>query len=128
MRKYCWLLFLLLTVAACKKPDTGPAEDKIDIAKDFATGVFSPAANYPIKVQLKSKMPADGIKIEILASQEANGAAVTPQTPPFTTKDTVVNTAVTNLPRQVWVVTKVRVTSVTTSTNKDSATFRVIFK
>jgi len=128
MQKYFWVILTMFAIAACNKPDNGPAEDKIAFTIDATNGAFSAAANYPFRVQLKSKMPADGIKIEILANQEASGSAVTPQTPAFTTKDTLITTSVSNLPRQLWVVTKVRVSSVTTSTNKDSATFRVIFK
>ena len=128
MQKYLLVIAVIAGLAACKKPDTGIGEDKISFTIDATNGAFSAAANYPFKLQLKSKMPPGGIKIEILANQEASGPAVTPQTPAFTTKDTLVNTAVSNLPRQLWVVTKVRVSSVTTTTNKDSATFRVIFK
>lgn len=128
MQKYFWVALAVVALAACKKPDNGPAEDKLSFTIDATNGAFSAAANYPFRIQLKSKMPTDGIKIEILANQEASGAAVTPQTPAFTTKDTLVTTSVSNLPRQLWVVAKVRVSSVTTSTNKDSATFRVIFK
>jgi hypothetical protein len=128
MQKYVLVIAAMLAIAACKKPDNGPAEDKIRFTIDATNGAFSAAANYPFKIQLKSKMPADGIKIEILANQEASGAGVTPQTPAFTTKDTLVNTAVSNLPRQLWVVTKVRVSSVTSPLNKDSSNFRVIFK
>ncbi len=128
MQKYFLVIAMIVAIAACKKPDTGPDEAKISFTIDATNGAFSAAANYPFRVQLKSKMPPGGIKIEILANQEASGAVVTPQTPAFTTKDTLVNTAVSNLPRQLWVITKVRVSSVTTTTNKDSATFRVIFK
>jgi hypothetical protein len=128
MQKYFWSILMVLAIAACKKPDNGPAEDKIVFTTNATNGAFSAAANYPFRIQLKSKMPADGIKIEIIATQEAGGALVSPQTPAFTTKDTLVNTAVSNLPRQLWVVTKVRVSSVTAPLNRDSSSFRVIFK
>lgn len=123
-----------MALASCGKKTTptppAPTPTEENISFDLNTGatVTQAAANYDFQVTLRSKMPTKGIKIEVTASEEVGGAAVTPQPAAINSTTSVTTASVQNLPRQKWVIVTVRVTSLNTATNTAVQTFKIIFK
>lgn len=133
MKKYVMLLVCVLTFFSCKKkttPTPTPTPTEENIAFDLNTGatVNHTASNFDFQVTLRSKMPTKGIKIDVTASEEATGTAVTPQPSAINSSTSVTNASVQNLPRQKWVITTVKVTSLSTATNSATQTFKVVYK
>lgn len=133
MKKYLILICFFVGIVSCGKKSTPtpiPTPTEENIAFDLNTGatVNHTASNFDFQVTLRSKMPTKGIKIEVTASEEATGTAVTPQPSAINSSTSVTSASVQNLPRQKWVVTTVKVTSLSTGTNSATQTFKVIYK
>lgn len=123
-----YLLALLCMVACSKKTSTPEPEENIAFDLNTSAAVIHSSSSYSFQVTLKSKMPAGGIKVEVSAVQELAGTTVSPQPSAITSTSSATTAAVHNLPQQKWVVATVRVSSVSTTTNTATQTFRVVYK
>ena len=129
MKKYLIYILLISAIISCgKKPPAPEVEENIVFEQNAGQAAISTGSSYDFKVTMKSKLPKAGIRIEISAVEEAGGAAVTPQPAPITTTTLSADCSVQNLPRQKWVITTVKITSASTSSNTSTQTFRVVYK
>lgn len=119
------LFILILLLFSCEKDEV---EESINFDLDASAVIINPSNNFEFNVILKSKMPKSGIKIEVTAVDEVSGTEIAPQLPSFNTSQATMKTLVKSLPRQKWVVVTVKVSSVKTSINNSSKTFRIIYK
>ena len=123
-----YLVMVCLVMACGKKPPAPEVEENVVFELNAAQAAISTSSSYDFKVTMRSKLPKAGIRIEISAAEEAGGAAVTPQPAPITATALSTDCSVQNLPRQKWVIATVKITSVSTSTNTSTQTFRVVYK
>lgn len=129
------ILFLLFSffIASCgsKKPPTPsptpPAEAQIAFTQNAGSNVLNPGPSLNFAVTLTSTMPAAGIKVEVSTKEEASGNVVGTNSSVNSTTATV-NASVSGLPRQLWCIVTIKVSSVSTPTNTATQTFRVIYK
>lgn len=130
MKKIILMCISVFLFASCKKASTpsAPKEENIVFETNAGSNAISTSGTFDFQVILKSKMPTNGIRIEVTANEEATGTSVTPQASGITTTTTSTNVSVQNLPRQKWVEATVKVTSISTSTNTASSKLRVIYK
>jgi len=123
-----YILFTCILLGCGKKPPAPEVEENVVFELNASQAAISTNSSYDFKVTMKSKLPKAGIRIEVSAAEEAGGAAVTPQPAPVTTMAATADLYVQNLPRQKWVIATIKVTSVSTSTNTSTQTFRVVYK
>lgn len=123
-----YILFICILLSCGKKPPAPEVEENVVFELNASQAAISTNSSYDFKVTMKSKLPKAGIRIELSAAEEAGGAAVTPQPAPVITTEATTDLSVQNLPRQKWVIATVKVTSVSTSTNTSTQTFRVVYK
>lgn len=123
-----YTLFICILLGCGKKPPAPEVEENVVFELNASQAAISTNSNYDFKLTMRSKLPKAGIRIELSATEEAGGAAVTPQPAPVTTTAATADLSVQNLPRQKWVIATVKVTSVSTSTNTSTQTFRVVYK
>ncbi len=131
------LLFLSViaaTVPFCGKkggtpaPPPPPAEENLVIALDpdpGSTTVKSFGASYEFKVIIQSKMPAQGVSINISYRKDSDNSVIFSQTLESTT--TPVSITVNNITADVGTVT-VTVTSKTKPANTATKTFKLVLK
>lgn len=127
MKSYIILFLTTIAFLSCTKKGATPEEN---IAFDLNSGaaVVNASNAYTFQINLKSKVPDSGVKIDVSAVEELAGTAVTPQPPSITSTSATISAAVQNLPRQKWVVASVRVSSIGTPTNAATQTFRIVYK
>ena len=129
MKKYFICILIVTSVLGCgKKAPVPDVEENIAFDMNASQAVISTSSSYDFKVTIKSKLPKAGIRIEVSATEEAGGASVSPQPAPITATNPITDCTVQNLPRQKWVIVNVKITSITTSTNTSTQTFRVVYK
>lgn len=129
MKRIIVAIFILSSFAGCKKAAVQPVkEENIVFDVNTALSSISTSTTFAFQVTLKSKMPANGIRIDVTAIDESSGTAILPQATGITSTNVLNNVSVQNLPRQKWVEAMVKVTSISTSTNSASSRFRVIYK
>ncbi len=131
------LLFLSIiaaTVPFCGKkggtppPPPPPAEENLVIALDPDPGstiVKSFGASYEFKVIIQSKVPAQGVTINISYRKDSDNSVIFSQTLESTT--TPVSITVNNITADVGTVT-VTVTSKTKPANTATKTFKLVLK
>ena len=119
---------MILGLGCGKKTPVPDIEENIEFDLNATQAVISISSSYDFKVTIKSKLPKGGIRIEVSATEESGGALVSPQLAPFTSTNPIIDCTVQNLPRQKWVIVNVKITSITTSTNTSTQTFRVVYK
>lgn len=125
MKNILILIVTILLLFSCKKKEI---EEIIVFETTAGSNTISTSGNYSFQITLKSKMPSNGIRIEVSAIEEVSGTSISPQMTPLNTSTAVNSVSVQNLPRQKWAEATVRVTSLTSSTNTASTKFRVIYK
>lgn len=118
-------LFLLLVSCGKSKIDI---EENIVFETNSSGAIINAASSYPFTAILKSKMPSNGIEIQVTATEELNGIEVLPQKSINKSLIASNDLIVQNLPRQKWVVVNVKVKSLTNPLNFSDKSFRVIFK
>ena len=123
--------FLILSVvvytSCSNKGSSGPPADQpIVFSHNAGAATQNPGATMPFTVTLTSAMPASGIKVDVTTVTEVGGTAVSNST--VSGSSASVNMSVTNLPRQVWCVTTVKVSSAGTPSNSATQIFRVVYK
>ena len=108
---------------------TPPTEENLNIGIDPDPGITvasSIGAIYDFKVTIKSKMPASGVKIDIVCTKDADNSNVFSQS--VNSSVTPVNTSVGNLVAGILCTVKVTVTSVGKPSNTTSLNFKVARK
>lgn len=127
MKKSIILFLATIAFVSCTKKGAAPEEN---IAFELSSGsaIVNASNSFSFQITLKSKVPDSGVKIEVSAVEELAGTAVTPQPPSLTSTSATISSGVQNLPRQKWVVTSVKVSSVATPSNTATKTFRIVYK
>ncbi len=133
MRKLLTILsfFIGLTsLISCGKGGGGtttPSEENLNVKLNTANPATSTGSSYTFTVEVLSKIPASGVKINITAKREDNSTVVFTQD---LSSSTAVNSVIVSpLPMgQVFCTVTVTVTSATTSSNTWNGNFRVVWK
>jgi hypothetical protein len=124
------LLSVILLLESCgsKSPTPPPpTEQPIAFTHNAGNNVLNPAPSLNFNVTLSSAMPAAGIKVEVSTKEEASGNIVVTNSSVNSTSATV-NVGISALPRQLWCIVTVKVTSVSTASNSATQTFRIVYK
>lgn len=124
------VLFFSILVAACgsKSPaPPPPSEQSIAFTHNAGNNVLNPGPSLNFNVTLTSAMPAAGIKVEVSTKEEASGNTVGTNSSVNSTSATV-NVGISGLPRQLWCIVTIKVTSVSTASNSTTQTFRIVYK
>lgn len=131
MKKFSFALLTLLIIfavtPACKKSSSGGSgEATLVVETTPANGsnnlnILGP--DFPLKVEIKSAMPASGVKIEISAKKDGSGdpayfTASNNSTAPQN------NYTITNTPSAVTCIVNIKVTSVSNNSNTWSGSYR----
>ena len=123
----CFLLCITSLISCGKGPDTAPSEENLNIKLNTANPATSTSSSYQFTVEVLSRMPAAGVKINITAKREDNSTVVFTQD--LSSSTAVNSVTVSPLPMgQVFCTGAVTVTSATTSTNTRNGNFRVVWK
>ena len=125
------LLSVIILIESCSSkspaPPPPPAEQPIAFTHNAGNNVLNPGSALNFVVTLTSSMPAAGIKVEVSTKEEASGNAVGTNSSVNGTSATV-NASVSALPRQLWCIVTVKVSSVSTASNNATQTFRIVYK
>jgi hypothetical protein len=127
MIPYLLSVFLLFALYACSKKPGIPTEETLDVKLSAAAIETIPSPSYSFTVDIKSKMPVNGITIKIEVKREDTNADVYN----VQTNSAFASTGFTISPLppgQVFCKASVTVTSVTTPTNVWTGSFRVLWK
>jgi hypothetical protein len=127
MKRTLTVLFASAGISFTALPSCGskgsapPAEENLVITANPAINgqQESPGVgpNFPLAVTVTSKMPPQGVKVEVAAKEEGP-ATISFYTDAKTTSSTVSNFVITNTPQAVSCRVTVTVTSVSNATNK----------
>lgn len=127
------LALFVFTGISCKKSTPAePPEANLMIALNPDPGttvVPALGATYAFKLLINSTPPKNGVKIDITGTKESDNSTLFTQTSQ-TSSNTVnsVDLQLSSLVQGIQYIIKVDVTSLTTSTNKASITFRIARK
>ena len=125
------LLPVIILLASCGSktptPPPPPTEQPIAFTHNGGNNVLNPGSSLNFAVTLTSAMPAAGIKVEVSTKEEASGNAVGTNSSVNSTA-AAVSASVSALPRQLWCIVTIKVSSVSTTTNTSTQTFRVTYK
>lgn len=129
------LIFLFAAVSiGCKKGSSGGGggtvtEDPLSIAIDPDPGnsiAISLGTNYSFNILIQSKMPAQGVSVDISCKKEIDNSVVFSATLQSTTS--TVPVIISNLPFNEVTIVTINVKSKSTPTNTASKTFRLAKK
>lgn len=132
------LLLACVSVFSCSKSSSGGGggggggtvtEENLSISIDpdpGSTVASSLGAVYDFKVNIKSKMPASGVKIDITCTKDADNSNMFSQS--LNNSVTPINTSVSNLVAGILCTVKVTVTSVNKPGNNATLNFKVARK
>jgi hypothetical protein len=124
------LSILLMSVVAGSgcKPERPPVPDEpLKISIDASSFTTSPGPDFGFNLKVESAMPGAGVKIEYSVKGEIDNQNY-PQGPVYYTNNTVSSIIIRNLPRQTTCICNITVTSLTTSANTASTSFRIVYK
>jgi len=125
------LLSVIILIESCSSkspaPPPPPTEQPIAFTHNGGSNVLNPGSSLNFAVTLSSAMPAAGIKVEVSTKEEASGNTVGTNSSVNSTSATV-NVGVSALPRQLWCIVTVKVTSASTASNNATQTFRIVYK
>jgi hypothetical protein len=130
-------LLVCISFLSCSKSSSGGGrggggtvtEENLSISIDPDPGITvatSLGAVYNFKINIKSKMPASGVKIDIACTKDADNSNVFSQS--LNNSVTPINTSVSNLVAGVLCTVKITVTSVNKPGNTASLNFKVARK
>lgn len=130
MKKFCAILYVatiaIISLPSCggggsKNPDP-PAEENLTITANPALGgqveAAAPGPNFPVAVTVTSKMPPQGVKVDVTAKEDGTGTVFYTDTK--TTSVTTSNFVITNTPAGITCRVTVTVTSVSKPANTAS--------
>ena len=123
------ILSIALLIQSCssRNPTPPPTEQPIAFTHNAGNNIMNPGPSLNFIVTLTSTMPASGIKVEVSTKEESSGNAVGTNSSANSNSATV-NASVSSLPRQVWCVVTIKVSSQGTATNSATQTFRIVYK
>ena len=108
-------------------PAPPPSEQPIAFTHNAGNNIHNPGSNLSFTVTLTSAMPSAGIKVDVSTKEEANNNPVGTNSSVNSSSATV-NLNITGLPRQVWCITTIKVSSVSAPSNSNTQIFRVVYK
>ena len=122
-------LLVLITVAvglclfpACKKGSSNPStsEANLDVVTTPANGTFQSPSIEPfiLTVEVKSAMPAGGVKIDVSAKKDDGSGSAPFFTDSRTTTSALTTFTITNTPVGVQCIVEIKVTSLSKSSNQ----------
>ena len=123
-------LFAVILIQSCgskNPPPPPPAEQPIAFTHNAGNNVLNPGSSLNFNITLTSTMPAAGIKVEVSTKEESSGNAVGTNSS-VNSVSAAVSASVSSLPRQVWCIVTIKVTSLSTASNSATQTFRIIYK
>lgn len=125
------VIFFGALISACSSkspaPPPPPSEQPIAFTHNAGNNVLNPGPSLNFAVTLSSAMPSSGIKVEVSTKEEASGNSVGTNSSANSTTSTV-NANVSGLPRQLWCIVTIKVSSVSAASNSATQTFRVVYK
>lgn len=125
------VIFFSALISSCSSktpaPPPPPSEQPIAFTHNAGNNVLNPGPSLNFAVTLTSAMPASGIKVELSTKEEASGNNVGTNSSVNSTTSSV-NASVSGLPRQLWCIVTIKVSSVSTASNSATQTFRVVYK
>lgn len=136
LKSYLFSLMALmaLTFSACgkkgDKADPAPHEEGLKVTLQNVTEgdyTAAPGDTYTFQAVIGSKMPADGVKIDVTVVTDPGGVPV-PQSPVAPSKDGTVNITLTGLEPLRTVKVTVTITSADNSANVITKTFWITNK
>ena len=129
---FLFILFITIGATACKKGSTPKpptaTEENLVIAIDpdpGATTIKAFGTSYDFKVIIQSKMPANGVSINITYRKDADNTVISSQT--LESSTTPVSVTINNITAEVGTVT-VTVTSKSKGTNTATKSFKLVKK
>lgn len=126
MKIKLFMILVFIGFVSCEKNEI-EVEEKIVFETNATSTIIHSGSSFDLNVTIKSKLPSTGLIVEVNATDEASGAAVF-QSGSLNVSSTTLNSLIQNLPRQKWVVVRVKVKSAKTTTNVSEQTFRIIYK
>ena len=132
MKKFSFALLTLVIIfavtPACKKSSGGGGSSEATLVVETTPANGSNNLNilgpdFPLKVEIKSTMPASGVKIEITATKDgssdpafftSNNNSTAPQN----------NYTITNTPSAVTCIVNIKVTSISNNSNTWAGSYR----
>ena len=108
-------------------PPPPPSEQPIAFTHNAGSNTQNPGSSLSFTVTLTSTIPSGGIKVEVSTKEEATNNTVGSNSSVNSSSATV-NQNITGLPRQVWCITTIKVSSVSTPSNSNTQIFRVVYK
>ncbi len=133
MQKHVTKILLFLSIigfSACGKGGGGtttPAEENLNVKLNTDNPAKALSSNHTFTVEVLSKMPPSGVKVNVNVKREDNSSVV--YSVDYTATTAVSSVTISGLPPgQVYCLATVTVTSVTSSTNTWSGNFRVVWK
>ena len=133
MRRILYLGYLIcfstiIISGSCKKNGGGGGtnEPTLNVELNPSAGSTqspAPGPDFPLTITIKSTLPASGVKIDVVVREDVGGS--TPFfTPSLNSTTAVNNVSITNSPRNVTILVEVTVTSLSTSSNKWTGSYR----
>jgi len=126
-----WIVTLLIILTtgmgACDKDENKTSEEPLRISNDAGTLSLTPGPELEFNLTIESKMPAEGVWVEISLKGETDNLDY-PQGATTATREKVTKLKVRNLPRQKICVCTISVTSKLDFSNRASTNFRVAYK
>lgn len=119
------LILSIITLAGCQKNGGGSKEENLVVeTSPAANGQLetpSPEQDFPLRVTIKSAMPAGGVKIDITGKPDGGGAFFTVSK---STTTAINDFTITGTPSRVVSVIEITVTSNITSSNRWTGTYK----
>lgn len=125
MRPIALFSFVLLMLC-CNDKDTWEPEEALRISTDATSYMILSGPEVDLNVLIESRMPRNGVNIEIRVTDERTGSIVSLRSQ-YATQRTV-PLKITSIPRQVICVCAITVVSKDDQSNKAVASFRVAYK
>lgn len=136
MRKlFIKLLFLaaVISFSSCGKgggggtPTPTPTEENLNVKLNTNNPAIALSSSHTFTVEVLSKMPSSGVKIDITAKKESDNTVV--YSTSLTSSTAVNSVTISGLPMgQAYCLTNVTVTSVSKPANTWNGSFRVVWK
>ena len=126
MKIKLFMILVCIGFLSCEKNET-EVEENVVFETNATSTIIHSGSSFDLKVTIKSKLPSSGLILEVNATDEVSGATIF-QSGALNVSTTTLNSMIQNLPRQKWVVVRVKVKSTKTTTNVAEQTFRIIYK